>query len=146
VNLQGRTPLFASEADAANPYDPALGRALDEAARARGVTLQQGIYAGVLGPSYETPAEIRWLSAFGADAVGMSTVCEAQAARAAGMRVAAVSCITNLAAGIGAGPLSHEEVMEVGRAAARSFCDLLEEAVPRIDRDRGEPAAFVAVT
>jgi purine-nucleoside phosphorylase len=134
VNLQGRTPLLASEAAAGNPYDPDLGRALDEAARARGVTLQQGIYAGVLGPSYETPAEIRWLGSFGADAVGMSTVCEAQAARASGMRVAAVSCITNLAAGISAGPLSHEEVMEVGRAAAQRFCDLLEDSVPWIDR------------
>ncbi|MBL8863690.1 MAG: purine-nucleoside phosphorylase [Planctomycetes bacterium] len=132
VNLQGRTPLLPGEGAAANPYDEALGRALDDAAHARRLRLEHGVYAGVLGPSYETPAEIRWLSSFGADAVGMSTVCEAQAARAAGLRVAAVSCITNLAAGIAPGPLSHEEVMEVGRQASQRFCELLEEALPRI--------------
>lgn len=132
VNLQGRTPLFPGEGGAANPYDADLGIALEEAARASKVPLQRGVYAGVLGPSYETPAEIRWLSSFGADAVGMSTVCEAQAARAAGLRVAAISCITNLAAGLAPGPLEHEEVVEVGKQASRRFCDLLEAAVPRI--------------
>lgn len=132
VNLQGRTSLLPSERGAANPYDDELGLALDEAARASRVPLERGVYAGVLGPSYETPAEIRWLTSFGADAVGMSTVCEAQAARAAGMRVAAISCITNLAAGLSSGPLNHEEVVEVGKQASQRFCDLLEEAVPRI--------------
>jgi len=132
VNLQGRTPLLPGEGGSGNPYDAELGIALDEAARASKVALQRGVYAGVLGPSYETPAEIRWLSAFGADAVGMSTVCEAQAARAAGMRVAAISCITNLAAGLSPGPLNHAEVVEVGKQASQRFCDLLEAAVPRL--------------
>lgn len=134
VNLQGRTPLLPGEGGAGNPYDAALGIALDEAARASGVPLQRGVYAGVLGPSYETPAEIRWLSGFGADAVGMSTVCEAQAARAAGLCVAAISCITNLAAGLSPGPLNHAEVVEVGKQASQRFCDLLEAAVPRLER------------
>jgi purine-nucleoside phosphorylase len=132
VNLQGRTALLPGEGGAGNPYDSGLGEALDEAARTGGVALERGVYAGVLGPSYETPAEIRWLASFGADAVGMSTVCEAQAARAAGMRVAAISCITNLAAGLSPGPLSHREVVEVGKQASKRFCDLLEAAVPRL--------------
>lgn len=132
VNLQGRTALWPGEESAANPYDSALGAALDEAATAARVPLQRGVYAGVLGPSYETPAEIRWLTAFGADAVGMSTVCEAQAAHAAGLKVAAVSCITNLAAGLAPGPLNHAEVVAVGQQAAQRFCDLLEAAVPRL--------------
>ncbi len=132
VNLQGRTPLLPREAGSGNPYDAELGAALDEAARASQVPLERGVYVGVLGPSYETPAEIRWLTAFGADAVGMSTVCEAQAARAAGLRVAAISCITNLAAGLSPGPLNHAEVVEVGKQASQRFCDLLEAAVPRL--------------
>ncbi|MCY2959202.1 MAG: purine-nucleoside phosphorylase [Planctomycetota bacterium] len=132
VNLQGRTPLLPGEAGSGNPYDAELGAALDEAARASKVPLERGVYVGVLGPSYETPAEIRYLTAFGADAVGMSTVCEAQAGRAAGMRVAAISCITNLAAGLSPGPLNHAEVVEVGKQASQRFCDLLEAAVPRL--------------
>jgi purine-nucleoside phosphorylase len=132
VNLQGRTPLLPGEGGSKATYDVELGEALDEAARASGVSLQRGVYAGVLGPSYETPAEIRFLRDFGADAVGMSTVCEAQAARAAGMRVVAISCITNPAAGFSAGPLNHAEVVEVGQRAAQRFCDLLEAAVPRL--------------
>jgi len=132
VNLQGRTALLPDERGAENPYDVQLGAALDEAAIASRVPLEQGVYVGVIGPSYETPAEIRWLTSFGADAVGMSTVCEAQAARAAGIRVAAISCITNLAAGLSPGPLNHAEVVEVGKQASRRFCDLLEAAVPRL--------------
>jgi len=134
VNLQGRTPLLPGEGGAVNPYDADLGAALDEAARVSQVPLERGVYVGVLGPSYETPAEIRYLTAFGADAVGMSTVCEAQAARASGMRVAAISCITNLAAGLSPGPLNHAEVVEVGQQASQRFCDLLEAAVPLLDR------------
>ncbi len=134
VNLQGRTSLLPSERGAGNPYDAELGLALDEAARASNVPLERGVYVGVLGPSYETPAEIRYLTSFGADAVGMSTVCEAQAARAVGMRVAAISCITNLAAGLAPGPLNHEEVVDAGKQASQRFCDLLEAAVPRLDQ------------
>ena len=91
------------------------------------------MYAGLLGPAYETPAEIRMLARMGVDAVGMSTVCEALAARAAGMRVAGISCITNLAAGIGARPPSHAEVLAAGKAAAERFTRLLDRSVPRLE-------------
>lgn len=132
VNLQGVTPLERREAGSVAPYDEALGLALDAAAGDAGVALECGVYAGLPGPSYETPAEIRMLRWMGADAVGMSTVCEALAARAAGLRVAAISCITNLAAGIGASPPSHDEVLAAGREAAGRFTRLLERAVPRL--------------
>lgn len=135
VNLQGGTPLAAGEAPgnaaSARVYDEELGQAFDRAAREAGVVLECGVYAGVLGPSYETPAEIRMLGWLGADAVGMSTVCEAQAARAAGLRVVGISCITNLAAGIAKRPLRHPDVLEAGGAAVASFSRLLEEALPR---------------
>ncbi len=130
LNLQGGTPLAQGEAGNNPVYDAAFGEAIDRSARDAGVTLERGVYAGVLGPSYETPAEIRMLAWMGADAVGMSTVCEAQAARAAGMRVAAISCITNHAAGIATRPLSHAEVLERSGAAAESFARLLERTVP----------------
>jgi purine-nucleoside phosphorylase len=90
------------------------------------------VYAGLLGPSYETPAEIRMLDAFGADAVGMSTVAEVLAARACGARVAGISLITNQAAGITGEPLSHAEVMAVGNAASGPFSDLLQHAAARL--------------
>ena len=89
-----------------------------------------GIYAWVNGPEYETPAEVRMLRTLGADAVGMSTVPEAIQARALGLRIVALSCLTNYGAGLSAKPLSHEEVMEVGRAAARELFALLENAIP----------------
>ncbi len=132
INLQGATPLAANEAGHGPPYDEALGTALDRGAEKAGVLLARGVYAGLLGPSYETPAEVRMLAWMRADAVGMSTVCEAQAARAAGMRVAAIACITNLAAGVGATPLSHAEVIGSGAAAAGPFTLLLERAVPHL--------------
>lgn len=131
VNMQGRSSLFG-EPRAPFAYDTPLGEALDRAAASVGVALHAGVYAGVLGPSYETPAEIRMLAWLGADAVGMSTVAEAVAARAAGARVAALSCLTNYAAGISSKPLSHDEVLDVGRASARSFGDVIEAAVPRM--------------
>jgi purine-nucleoside phosphorylase len=112
-------------------YDADAGRAIDLAAKEAGIPIVHGIYAGLLGPSYETPAEIRMLRWLGADAVGMSTVAEAAAARLAGMRVAAVSCITNPAAGIASGPLSHAEVVAAGASAAERFAALLEAALPR---------------
>jgi purine-nucleoside phosphorylase len=120
------------ESRASTPYDPDLGSALELGARETGTALENGVYAGLRGPAYETPAEIRMLAWMGADAVGMSTVLEAIAARAAGARVAAVSCITNPAAGIAPEPLSHAEVIAVGQAASRRFCDLLERSLPRI--------------
>lgn len=130
LNLQGRAPLAASERGLGTPYDPALRAALERAARGVGVELRHGIYAGLLGPTYETPSEVRMLRRSGAQAVGMSTVQEALAAHAAGARVAAVSCITNLAAGITGEKLDHGEVVEAGRQAASSFQALLEAATP----------------
>lgn len=132
VNLQGATAVARADASIGSPYDVELGAALDDAARAVSVPLQRGVYAGLLGPTYETPAEIRFLRWLGADAVGMSTVCEAAAACVAGMKVAAVSCITNLAAGITDAKLNHEEVVTVGKQASASFCALLEAAAPRL--------------
>jgi purine-nucleoside phosphorylase len=132
IDLQGRTPLTHDEIGAGNPYDVELGRALDAAAREVGVALEHGVYVGLLGPSYETPAEIRMLREFGADAVGMSTVAEVLAAHASGARVAGVSLITNQAAGISGQKLSHAEVIETGREAAGRFSALLERAVPHL--------------
>lgn len=130
LNLQGTTPLTRAESGRGNPYDAELGECLDRAAEEQGLTLQRGVYAGLLGPSYETPAEIRLLASMGAHAVGMSTVCEALAADAAGLRVAAISCISNPAAGIAAAPLNHAEVVEAGQAIADDFGELLRAAVP----------------
>src|SRR5207237_5557646 len=95
-------------------YDQGLRKLLIRAGRACGVTLRSGVYLALSGPTYETPAEIRAFARLGADAVGMSTVPEAIVARQCGLRVAGLSCITNLAAGISKSPLSHEEVLETG--------------------------------
>src|SRR2546423_5422907 len=99
-------------------YDRRLRALALEVALAEGLSLEEGVYAGLLGPSYETPAEIRMLQRMGADAVGMSTVPEVIVARARGMRVLGVSTITNLAAGISPTSLSHEEVLAAGRQVA----------------------------
>jgi purine-nucleoside phosphorylase len=100
-------------------------------ALAQGVTLEEGVYVGVLGPSYETPAEIRMMQRLG-DAIGMSTVPEVVVARAGGMRVLGISTITNLAAGISPTPLSHEEVLEAGRAVAADLERLVRGILPRL--------------
>ncbi len=125
LNLQGENPLVGSRRpdeprfpDMTEAYDPALRELARSCATRAGVELVAGVYAAVLGPSYETPAEVRMLRALGADAVGMSTVPEVIAARAAGVRVLALSLITNAAAGVRPGVLSHEEVLEVGERAA----------------------------
>lgn len=125
LNLQWRAPLAGPVRegeerfpDMSSPYDRALGRLAMEHAADLGIVLHRGVYAAVPGPSYETPAEVRALALMGADAVGMSTVPEVIAARASGLRVLAISVITNPAAGIAAGPLSHDEVLEAGRVAA----------------------------
>jgi purine-nucleoside phosphorylase len=125
INLQGASPLAHAEARRGNPYDPAFGATLERVARAEGTPLERGIYAGLLGPSYETPAEVRMLRALGADAVGMSTVAEAQAAAASGARVAGLSLITNPAAGLAAGRLTHDEVLAAGQAASAEIAELL---------------------
>ena len=134
VNLQGRIPLASSERAFGEVWDDELRAALHAAARDASIELAEGVYAGLLGPSYETPAEIRMLRSFGADAVGMSTVAEALAARASGARVCGVSLITNFAAGITGEPLSHEEVLAAGREAAGRFSELLARVVPHLTR------------
>jgi len=134
VNMQSTTPLAPSEAGIGSPWDAELGAVLDATAKKKRVRLERGVYAGLLGPTYETPAEIRMLAWMGADAVGMSTVAEALAARASGMKVAGISCITNYAAGITKDVPNHEEVIEVGRKAAKTFSDLLVAAAPGLAR------------
>jgi purine-nucleoside phosphorylase len=129
INLQGGTPLAHAEARRGNPYDPAFGAVLERAARSAGVRIERGTYAGLLGPSYETAAEVRLLRSIGADAVGMSTVAEALAAAAAGGRVVGLSLITNHAAGLAQGPLTHDDVLAAGKAAASAVSGLLQAAV-----------------
>jgi len=128
INMQGATALIQGERGAGSPWDSELGAALDQAAAQAEVPLKSGVYAAVLGPSYETPAEIRMLKSLGADAVGMSTVLEAAAAHASGLRVGGVSLITNPAAGLSEGKLDHADVLAAGERGAAKFCDLLEAA------------------
>src|SRR5206468_2980164 len=128
INLMWRNPLFGPVEpgegrfpDMSDPYDTDLRALARDAARAAKIPLEEGVYAGLLGPSYETPAEIRMLQRLGADAVGMSTVPEVIAARARGMRVLGFSTITNLAAGISSTALSHQEVLEVGQQVGQAL-------------------------
>lgn len=139
LNLMGRTPLCGPQRsdesrfpDMSTPYDPALIAALRESALQSGIAVSSGVYAALLGPSYETPAEVRMLERLGADAVGMSTVPEVLVARALGMRVAGVSCITNVAAGMSSAPLSHAQVLETTARAAKRFERLVTAFVQRI--------------
>jgi purine-nucleoside phosphorylase len=140
LNLQGTNPLSGDNDDRLGPrfpdmtevYSRRLRRIADEAAAAVGVPVLHGVYVGLLGPSYETPAEIRYLRAIGADAVGMSTVPEAIAARHMGLEVLGLSCITNMAAGILPEPLDHEEVLATTRRVRDAFIALLEAIVERL--------------
>jgi purine-nucleoside phosphorylase len=109
-----------------SPYSPRLLRVLQQAAQVKGMTLHQGTYASVTGPCYETPAEIRALRAWGADAVGMSTAREIQAGRDAGLECGAISCITNRAAGLTGAPLNHEEVLAMAATQRDRLAALLE--------------------
>ena len=118
--------------DMSEVYSSRLRALADEVARARGVKVSHGVYAAIVGPSYETPAEIRFLRTIGADAVGMSTVPEAIAARHMGMEVLAISCITNMAAGVLPQPLVHDEVIETARRVRGPFMALLEGIIERI--------------
>ncbi len=129
LNLTGLNPLIGPNADALGPrfpdltdaWSPRLRALLHEAAAAEDVVLEEGVYAGLLGPNYETPAEVRVLRALGADAVGMSTVLEAIAARWAGLELAGVSLVTNPGAGVTGVPLSHEEVLVAADEAGPRF-------------------------
>jgi len=139
LNLMCRSPLIGALEpgdlrfpDMSTPYDPALRALASAVAGEQGLALQVGVYAGLLGPSYETPAEVRMLSTLGADAVGMSTVPEVLVARAVGMRVLGISCITNLACGLSADVLSHDEVLQTTRAVAARFERLVAGVVERL--------------
>ena len=136
VNLTGRNPLIGPVEegdlrfpDMFEPYDADLRGALHRAGKRAGVALVEGVYGWALGPSYETPAEVRMFEGLGLDAIGMSTVPEVITARAMGMRVAGVSCVTNLACGITNAPLDHEEVLAVSKEAAGRFESLVLEWV-----------------
>jgi purine-nucleoside phosphorylase len=143
INLQGTNPLVGANDDRFGVRFPDMTRAYDKAYRAAareeasklGMTLHEGVYAALLGPSYETPAEIRYLRTIGADLVGMSTALEVIAARHMGIKVLAISCVTNMAAGILDQPLSHQEVMETGERVRESFEALLRAVLPRIAKD-----------
>jgi len=142
INLQGYNPLAGPNDDRFGPrfpdmtdaYDATLRRiAAEEAARV-GIELFEGIYAAMLGPSYETPAEIRFLRTIGADLVGMSTVPEVIAARHVNMLVLAISCVTNMAAGISGGKIDHDEVLATGQRVRGRFVTLLRDVLPRIQQ------------
>ena len=134
LNLTGASPLIgaANFVDMSECYSAALRKTFASAARRLKLPLRRGVYAAVIGPQYETPAEVRMLQRLGADAVGMSTVLEVIQARALGLEVAAFSCITNLAAGISTTKLSHEEVLAIGAAAAGKLSCLLTAALPQL--------------
>ena len=129
--LRGENPqeLGPRFPDMSRVYDKEMGRAVLEAGEKLGESLQQGVYLQWQGPNYETPAEIRMFRTLGADAVGMSTVCEAIAARHMGLRVCAVSCITNMACGILTQPLSHEEVQQTANRVKDKFQALVLESL-----------------
>lgn len=138
INLSGLNPAVGPVIekmprffDMSEPYARPLRELAHAAAAALGTYMQEGVYISVLGPSFETPAEIRAFRAWGADLVGMSTTLETIAARQAGMEVLGIACVTNMAAGIDACPLSHEEVMETGRGVEQQLAALLLGIVPR---------------
>jgi len=144
INLTGKSPLVGPVRegedrfpDMSSPYDPELRLIAVEAAAELGIGLTSGVYAGVLGPSYETAAEVRMLAKLGARVVGMSTVTEVIAARARGLRCLAFSVVTNKATGLGGGALSHAEVVAVGREAGVRLAKILRAIVPRIVSQSG---------
>jgi purine-nucleoside phosphorylase len=140
INMLGTNPLVGANddrlgvrfPDMSEVYSSRLRAIADSAAKAKGVPVSHGIYVAVHGPSYETPAEIRFFRTIGADAVGMSTVPEAIAARHMGIEVLGISCITNMAAGVLPQPLVHDEVMETARRVRGSFIALLEGILDRL--------------
>ncbi len=148
INFMGVNPLrgkasrgVAGFVDLSNVYDAYLGKILGKAARHARVRLQYGVYMAVSGPSYETPAEIRAFGRLGADAVGMSTVPEAIVSRQCGMRVAGVSCITNLSAGLNQEAISHAEVLAMGRRVKGQATALVTAFVRLLAGDLGDASA-----
>jgi purine-nucleoside phosphorylase len=142
INLQGTNPLVGPNddrfgvrfPDMTQGYSRTYREITREEAHKLGIPLHEGVYAGLLGPSYETPAEIDCLRRIGADLVGMSTVAEVIAARHMGISVLAISCVTNMAAGILDQPLSHAEVMETGERVKTTFESLLRAVLPRLEK------------
>jgi purine-nucleoside phosphorylase len=139
INLMFRNPLIGRLEpgdvrfpDMSAPYDGEFAELTRSVAIEQGIVLREGVYAGLLGPAYETPAEVRMLSFLGADAVGMSTVPEVIVARAIGMRVLGISCITNFASGISNTPITHAEVLETTARAATRFTALVRGVVARM--------------
>jgi purine-nucleoside phosphorylase len=145
LNFQAANPLAGFHdqrwgqrfVDMAQAYDPSLRLHTLKAARALGLKCFEGVYASLLGPTYETPAEVRALRTLGADAVGMSTVPEVIAAHQMGVRVLAMAVITNRAAGLSPKPLGHEEVLQAGQAASRDLARLIAAVMPALARERG---------
>lgn len=141
INLTGNNPLIGindSEMgerfpDMSGAYQPKLNEILYDCAKELGIDLAGGVYAAVSGPSYETPAEVRMLGILGADLVGMSTFAETIAAHHMGVRVCAISCVTNLAAGLSAEKLDHDDVKTVANQAMQKFSDLLTKAVVKLN-------------
>lgn len=140
INLQGENPLRGPNDERFGPRFPDMTEAYSRryrelahaAAQELGLELYEGVYAALSGPSYETPAEIRYLRAIGADLVGMSTVPEVLVANHMGIRTLAISCVTNLAAGISGQKLSHQEVMETGERVKNDLIALLRKLIPRM--------------
>jgi purine-nucleoside phosphorylase len=143
INLQGQNPLTGPEEprfgprfiDMTEAYSRVYRQRAAEAAKKVGIDLREGVYVALAGPSYETPAEIRFLRTIGADLVGMSTVPETIIARQMGIKVLAISCVTNMAAGVLDALLNHEEVLETGKRVSGQFKALLREVIPAIARD-----------
>ena len=140
INMMGENPLRGPNDDRFGPrfpdmtaaYTPAFIEVAHEVARGMKVVLAEGVYMALRGPSYETPAEIRMMRKLGADAVGMSTVPEVIVARHCGIKVLAISCITNVAAGLATTEIKHAEVMEVGTRAGRQLAELIVGTIPRL--------------
>lgn len=138
INLQGANPLIGPNDDSAGPrfldlseaYSAGYRETAHKVAAELGITLSEGVYAALTGPSYETPAEIRYLRAIGADLVGMSTVSEVIVANYLGMRVLAISCVTNMAAGVLPQKISHQEVLETGRRVQDTLVRFLKALLP----------------
>jgi purine-nucleoside phosphorylase len=143
INLQGQNPLVGENDERLGPRFPDMTQAYWkpyremalEAARKLGKTAHEGVYAGLLGPSYETPAEIRYLRAIGADLVGMSTIAEVIAARHMGIKVLGISCVTNMAAGILDHPLNHQEVLDTAERVKGDFVGLLRAVLGEVAKD-----------
>jgi purine-nucleoside phosphorylase len=147
LNLTGRSPLIGVNEEELGPrfpdfvdaWSPRLRALVHRAATEEGIDLQEGVYAGLTGPTYETPAEVRMLRTMGADAVGMSTVLEAIAARWAGLEIVGISLVTNPGAGVTGEPLSHEEVLAAAAEAGPRFIRLVRRFVRLVGTSAGTP-------